>query len=323
MAHRLHHAAHFAVAAFGNGHAVPAIGPFAAAIFDRAKLRRAVVQVDAIEQFLLFFLAQSPQHPHRVLALQTKTGVHQLIGQLARTGEQQQALGVQVQAPHRLPFAVLQLGQFAEHGRTVLRVIMADDLARGLVVGDHARRWRIDAHMDGFAVDLYLVAILHPLAHMGRLVVDGNAAFGDEFFHLQPRAHARLGQHFVQLGRVGLGREHALAQIWHGRIGNLFVVKLARHHIGQNNGFVQGWRFVVDAAPRGAGSVHTGLFDRLVLRHIVHLGVSSPFRVGAESRSAGGLVERGSSEASENKASTSKLVSACASLSAASSDKLA
>src|SRR5256885_12174807 len=72
---------------------------------------------------------------------------------------------------------MLQARQLAEHRGTVLRIVMRDDLAHGLVIGDDTRRRRVDAKADGLAIDLDLVAELDALAHMGRLVVDRDAAF--------------------------------------------------------------------------------------------------------------------------------------------------
>ncbi|MOA28919.1 hypothetical protein D3C78_1498970 [compost metagenome] len=111
--------------------------------------------------------------------------MHQVVGQFTGVGEQQQAFGVQVEAADGLPFALVQARQAAEHGRAVLRVVMADDFAGRLVIGQHARFRRLDAKADGLAVDLDLVAVLHALAHVGRLVVDRNLAFEDELFHFQ------------------------------------------------------------------------------------------------------------------------------------------
>ena len=47
--------------------------------------------------------------------------MHQLVGQLAGVGEQQQAFGVDVEPTHRLPLALRQARQAAEHRRAVLR----------------------------------------------------------------------------------------------------------------------------------------------------------------------------------------------------------
>ncbi|MGZ5687374.1 MAG: hypothetical protein ACXWIQ_06620 [Caldimonas sp.] len=72
---------------------------------------------------------------------------------------------------------------------------------------------------------------------MGGLAVDGDAAFDDQVFHVAARADTGLGQHLVQLGRIGFGREHALA-------GRLFAfdrldrfdlgVELARQQLGED-----------------------------------------------------------------------------------------
>jgi lysylphosphatidylglycerol synthetase-like protein (DUF2156 family) len=45
---------------------------------------------------------------------------------------------------------------------------------------------------------------------MGGLAVDRNAASHNQLFHFTPRAHAGLGQHFVQLGGVVIRSQHAL-----------------------------------------------------------------------------------------------------------------
>ena len=226
MPHSFHHASHLTVAPLRDGHAVPAVGAFAAAILDRAELGRAVLEHHAVQEFLLFILAQSTQDTHGILALQTKTRVHELIGQLTRTGEEQQSFCVEVQATHRLPFPVVKPRQLAKNRGAVLRIVMADDLACGLVVSDHAGGRRVNADADRLAVHLDLVAVLHTLPYVGRLIVDSDAAFRDEFFHLKARTHASLGQDFVQLGRVGLRREHALAQVLRYFFAWLFLIEL-------------------------------------------------------------------------------------------------
>ena len=96
MAHGLDHPAHLAVTPLGNRHAVPAITALAAAILDAAKLRHAVVQAHTVQQQVLLVTAQGAQNPHRVFALQAETRMHQLVGQVARTGKKQQAFGIEV-----------------------------------------------------------------------------------------------------------------------------------------------------------------------------------------------------------------------------------
>ncbi|MDT4822278.1 hypothetical protein FQZ97_554750 [compost metagenome] len=233
MAHRLEQAAHLAIAAFGNGHAVPAVGAFATTVFDGAELRHAVVQAHALEQLLLFFAGERAQHAHRVLALQAEARVHELVGQIAGAAEQQQAFGVQVEPADRLPLALLQTRQLAEHRRAVLRIVVRDDLAHGLVVRDHARRRRCDAVADRLAVDLDLVAVLDALADVGWLVVDRDAALQDELLHLEARTKTGLRQHLVQLGRIGLGQQHALER---RHLGTFLVgVELAGNDVGKTD----------------------------------------------------------------------------------------
>ena len=64
VADGLEHAAHLAVAAFGNRHLVPAVRAFAATGFDGAELRHAVVQRHAFEQALFLFIVQRAEHAH-------------------------------------------------------------------------------------------------------------------------------------------------------------------------------------------------------------------------------------------------------------------
>ena len=160
--------------------------------------------------------------------------MHQPVGQLARTRQQQQAFGIQIQPPHGLPFALKQPGQAAKHGRAILRIVVRDDFAGRLVVSNHARRRRVDANPNGLSVDLDGVAKLHALANMRRLGIDGNASFQNQLLHLQPGAQAGLRQHLVKLGGFGLRQEHAFGQ--NQRHIFLVRIKLARDHIFKPDG---------------------------------------------------------------------------------------
>ena len=150
--------AHLAVAAFGDDHPVPAVDTLAAAVLDRLEHGALAVDVHAFEQARLGIGLQRAEHAHRVLTLDAEARVHQLVGQFTRVGEQQQAFGVDVEPTDRLPLAVGQPRQPAVDRRAVLRVVVGDDLADRLVVGDDARRrWR-DAHLDQLAGDADAVA---------------------------------------------------------------------------------------------------------------------------------------------------------------------
>ena len=226
---RFKHAAHFAVATFRNRHAVPAISAFAAAGFNGAELSHAIIELHTFEQALFFFGIQGAQNAHGVFTLQTKTRVHQLVGQLPGTGQQQQTFGVQVQASDRLPLALKQLRQTPENGWAVLWIVMRYHLARGLVVRNHAWRWRVYAHANGLAVDFDVVAKLNALTDVCRLRVHGNSALEYQLLHLQARAQARLRQHFVQLGAFRLCRQNTLGWLQGNVV--LISIELARDHI--------------------------------------------------------------------------------------------
>ncbi len=64
---------------------------------------------------------------------------------------------------------------------------------------------------------------------MGRLSVDRNTALQDQLLHLQARAHARLRQDFVQLGRLGLRLQHPLGG--QGQLLLLLRIEDAADHI--------------------------------------------------------------------------------------------
>jgi hypothetical protein len=65
-----------------------------------------------------------------------------------------------------------------------VRVITADDFAHRLVVSQNAYRHGLDAHGDRSAIDLDAIAKLYALAHMGQFIIDSDATFADESFHL-------------------------------------------------------------------------------------------------------------------------------------------
>ena len=110
--------------------------------------------------------------------------MHQLVCELTRTCEQQQALGVEVKATHGLPFTLVKTWQFAKHSRAALRVIPADDFAHRLVISQNADRHGLDAHRNRPTVDLDAIAKLYALAHMGQFIIDSDATFTNQAFHL-------------------------------------------------------------------------------------------------------------------------------------------
>ena len=213
QAHGVEQLANFAIAALGDDHAVPMVDPLAAAVFDALEGGVLTLDRDALEQARARLFFKRAEHTHRVLAFDAEARMHQLIGQLARGREQQQAFGVDVQAPDRLPLAVGQARQATEHRRTLLRVVMADDFTGGLVVGDHARRQRRNAHAHRLAVDGHAVAPGDALPGMRRLLIHRDALVDDHLLEVTARADPGLRQHLLQLRRLGVGGEHATRRV--------------------------------------------------------------------------------------------------------------
>ena len=101
-----------------------------------------------------------------------------------------------------MPFTLVKTWQFAKHSRAALRVITADDFAHRLVVGQNADRHGLDTHGNRAAIDFDAVTKLNALTHMGQFIIDSDASFANQSFHLEARTQPRLGQDFVQLGGI-------------------------------------------------------------------------------------------------------------------------
>src|SRR6185437_1881968 len=136
---RIPQAAHFAVAAFVQDHAEPAVAAAAADHVDLVEARGTVFQFDAGFQFFQHLVGHFTVHAAEVLAFEFVAGVHQCIREFAIGGEQQQAGGVHVQAAHRDPARTIQVRQVLEHGRTAFGVVARGEFAFGLVVHQHLR----------------------------------------------------------------------------------------------------------------------------------------------------------------------------------------
>ena len=147
QADRLEHAAHFAVAAFADHHAVPLVDAFAAAVGDLGERRQAIVELDAGQQLLAHAFFQLAQRTHGVFAVDVVARVHQPVGQVARGGKQQQAFGVEVEPADGLmhprynidrEYAVRTLGELEEGMRQKLLagVELEDGLAQFSKIAD-------------------------------------------------------------------------------------------------------------------------------------------------------------------------------------------
>ncbi|CUJ49428.1 Uncharacterised protein [Achromobacter xylosoxidans] len=221
-ANRLEHAAHFAIAAFLQRHPVPTVAAVATQVIERAKSGHAVFQLDAIDQRLTLRVVHLAQHTHGVFTLGAVTRVHDAVGHVARRGEDQQTLGIQIEPADRQPLAGAQLGQARKHAGAAARIVMADDFTCRLVIQDHARRLLGIGPHDRLAIDPHLVIRRYALADVRRLAVDRYTAGDDQLFHLSTRANARIRQHLVQLGHDGFAVQ-VLAQPLLHAVGGLEV----------------------------------------------------------------------------------------------------
>ena len=252
MANGFKHAADFAVASLGNRNFVPAVSTFSTTGFYGAKLGNAIFKRYPFEQAFLLFIVQRAQHPHGIFTLQAKARMHQFISQLARTRQQQQTFGIQIQSANRLPFALKQLGQAPEHRWPVLRIIVRHDLSSRFMVGNHARgRW-VNPDPNGLAVHLDGIAELDALTDMRGLGIDRNTPLQNELLHFKPRTQSSLRQHFVKFGGFRLRRQHPFWQIQR----NIFFIriKLAGHHVFKTQGGF--CRFRTPPIDAGSNNVH-------------------------------------------------------------------
>ena len=115
QAHRVEEFSHLAIAPLADHDAVPAVRAFATTVLDAQQLRRLAVDRHAGKQLVLVFVGQRAQHAHRVLALDAETRVHQPVGELADVVNSSRPSVLDVQPPDRLPLAVRQTRQAAEH----------------------------------------------------------------------------------------------------------------------------------------------------------------------------------------------------------------
>ena len=192
-------AAHFPVAALGQGDVEPLVQPFTAGRLDLVELGHAVFQLHALAQALQHGFGDLAKDAHRVFPLHFVARVHQAVRQFTVGGEQQETGGVDVEAADRNPAGAIHLGQTIKHGGTSFRIVAGAHLPFGLVVGQHAA----DHFLCGAGLDL--VAI-HPdhgvhfdaIPQRGDLAIHADPTCGDQGLHLTTGALTRAGQYFLQ-----------------------------------------------------------------------------------------------------------------------------
>src|SRR5690606_17411236 len=145
------------------------------------------------DQLLLLLVSQFAQHTHRVLALSAVTRMHEPVSQIARRGQNQQALGIEIEAPYRQPLTDSHFGQAGTNRRTPRRVVVADDFASWLVIKNNA--WRLGGigARDGATIDTHLIVRPNALANMRRLAIDGHSPGNNQLFHFASRTNTSIG----------------------------------------------------------------------------------------------------------------------------------
>ncbi len=223
-AHGIEQPSDFAVAAFHDHRAPPAVGALAARFHQAFQPGFTIFQYDALQQLLLHVRRQFAQHAHGVFALDFESRMHHAVGQLAAGGENHQAFGIEVEPAHADPFGATDFGKLFEHGRAALGVVAADDLAFLFVIKQHA-----DTFLGGRAQIYPAAGNLDDITR-GDAVADFRGLFIDRYtalcnpgFHVAARADAGICQRLVQLdGRFGFGLPAFGAGFRHGA-GSLFL----------------------------------------------------------------------------------------------------
>ena len=190
MAHGLAHAPHLALAALVDGDAqAPVPHPP-----DPCRRRAPVLQVDPLAQAAQGLGRGDVRHLGQVLLLHPVGGMGEAVGQLAVVGQQQETLGVGVQASHGehpgLP------GHQAHRCGPALGIGRGRDRAPRLVeqVVDEA-----GGGSDHAAVHFHAVALgVDPLADARGHTVDPHPAGVDELLARPPAGHPGAGQHLLQ-----------------------------------------------------------------------------------------------------------------------------
>ena len=97
--HMLHEPAHLPVAPLTDHDAIPGIGTVTAKILDYRHRRGAIGEIDTFQQRLAGIVIDSAKHLDRIFTLPAIAGMHQLVGQITGSRENQQTLGIEVEPP--------------------------------------------------------------------------------------------------------------------------------------------------------------------------------------------------------------------------------
>lgn len=197
QAEMFEHPADFAVLALGQGQGDPDIGA-RGAVLGLVKLGLDGTVTDAFDldpvlQLIELVLGDAAMGPGTIAADDPGGRLFQGARQTAIIGQEQQALGIEVQSADgdqpRQAF-----GQGFEHRRTTLGVVVTGHQADGLVIAEQTRRFGIAHHGPIDGEDITGI----DLDGRGGQddAIEGNAAGGNQTFNLPTGGNAGTGKHF-------------------------------------------------------------------------------------------------------------------------------
>ncbi len=268
-AERAEDLADLAVLAFAKADGQPGVGALEGVDggLDRAVLH--ALDLDALLQLVEIGLRDAAACAHPVAAQPAGFREFEMAGQLAVVGQQQQALGVEVEPADGDDARQLRR-QLVEDGGAAFGVGVGGDEAARLVVAPEAQRL---GHGQGLAVDQDLVA--RPDVERGcgqQRAVDADAAFGDPTFGLAARAEPGAGH--------DLGDAHRLGGLWRGGLGRRMGAlrpwspsarrPSAALAIGGVSSGARAGRARAMRSGTGAGLVAAGLIGAVVVAMIWH-----------------------------------------------------
>ena len=179
------HTTHLAVTSFGNHHTQPTVRTFATQMLNDGEAGQTIFQLNTIFQLMQLCIGDLAQHAHGVFTLVAVTRVHHAVGNITRSGQDQQTFGIKIQSPYRQPFAFSGKRQAVKHGRTAFRIAVADDFARRFVINHDTRYgWCEFFALQQFAVNTDLIVIANTLPNMCGHAVDRYAAGDNQFLHI-------------------------------------------------------------------------------------------------------------------------------------------
>ena len=131
---RIEQTPNLAVAPLRDHYPIPAIGSRPADFLDNGKSRGAILEFNPSQQLPASILLDPAKDTNGVLALPAVARMHEPIGDIARSREDQQTFRVQIQTPHGNPAGAARLGKALKDQGTLFRIVAGHHLARGLVI---------------------------------------------------------------------------------------------------------------------------------------------------------------------------------------------